>query len=53
MFSNKFYNQIDDVAMGSSLGAALTKIFICSFENNPLKDFSHFMKLCLLSAVCR
>ena len=45
MFSNKFYNQIDDVAMGSSQGPALTKVFICSFENNWLKDLSHCIKL--------
>ena len=32
MFNNKFYKQIDGVAMGSPLRPALTNIFMCSFE---------------------
>ena len=31
MFNNKFYKQIDDVAMVSSLGPALANIFMRSF----------------------
>ena len=33
MFNNKFYKQIDGMAMGSPLGPALANIFMCSFEN--------------------
>ena len=33
MFNNKFYKQIDGVAMGSPLGPALANIFMCNFEN--------------------
>ena len=44
MFNNKFYKQIDGVAMGSPLGSALTSIFMCSFENKWLKDFPHSLK---------
>ena len=38
MFDNKFYKQIDGVAMESPLGPALDNIFMCSFENKWLKD---------------
>ena len=38
MFNNKFYKQIDGVAMGSPLGPALANIFMCNFENKWLKD---------------
>ena len=34
IFNNKFYKQIDGVAMGPPLGPALINIFMCSFENN-------------------
>ena len=44
MFNNKFYKQIDDVAMGSPLGAALANIFICSFENKWVQDCPHRLK---------
>ena len=37
MFNNKFYKQIDDVAIGSPLGPALANIFVYSFEINGLK----------------
>ena len=38
MFNNKFYKQIDGVAMGSPLGRAIANISMCSFENKWLKD---------------
>ena len=44
MFNNKFYKQIDGVAMASPLGSALASIFMCSFENKWLKDFPHSLK---------
>ena len=33
MFNNKYYEQVDDVAMGAPLGAALANIFKSSFES--------------------
>ena len=30
-FNNKYYKQVDGVAIGSPLGPALTNIFMCSF----------------------
>ena len=33
IFNNKFYKQIDGVAMWSPLGPALANIFMCSFKN--------------------
>ena len=44
MFNNKFYKQIDVVAMGSRLGPALANIFMCSFGNKWLKDCPHSLK---------
>ena len=44
MFNNKFYKQIDGVAMGSPLGPALANIFMCSFRNKWLKDCTHSLK---------
>ena len=38
MFSNKYYKQVDGVAMGSPLGPVLANIFMCSFENKWLRD---------------
>ena len=37
-FNNKYYKQVDGVAMGSLLGPALANIFMCSFESNWLRD---------------
>ena len=37
-FNNKYYKQVDGVAMGSLLGPAITNIFMCSFESNWLQD---------------
>ena len=45
MFNNKFYKQIDGVAMGSPLGPALANILMCNFENKWLKDCPHSLKL--------
>ena len=44
MSNNKFYKQIDGVAMGSLLGPAVANIFMCSFENKWLKDCPHSLK---------
>ena len=33
MFNNKYYKQVDGVAMGSPLGPASANIFMCSFES--------------------
>ena len=38
MVNNKYYKQIDGVAMGSPLGPALGNIFMCSFEKKWLHD---------------
>ena len=38
MFHNQYYKQIDGVAMGSPLGPGLLNTFMCSFENNWLRD---------------
>ena len=44
MFNNKFYNQIDVVAMWSSLDPFLVNIFMCNFENKWLKKCPHGLK---------
>ena len=44
IFNNKFYTQIDDVAMGSPLGPTLVNISMCNFENKWLKDCPHSLK---------
>ena len=36
MFNNKYYKQVDGVAMGSPLGPALANIFMCSSESKWL-----------------
>ena len=38
MLNNKYYKQLDGVAMGSPLGPALANIFMCSFESKWLRD---------------
>ena len=38
MFHNKYYEQVDGVAMGSPLGLALANIFMCSFESKWFRD---------------
>ena len=37
-FNNKYYSQIDGVAMSSPLGATLANIFLCCHDSNWLKD---------------
>ena len=44
MFNNKFYKQIEGVAMGSPFGPALANIYMCSFKNKWLKDCRHSLK---------
>ena len=36
MFNNKYYKQVDGVAMGSLMGPALAIIFMWSFESKWL-----------------
>ena len=43
-FSNKYYKQIDGVAMGHLLDPALANIFICSFESKWLQDCPNHFK---------
>ena len=38
LFDNKYYNQIDGIAMGSPLVPTLAKTFLCHHESNWLKD---------------
>ena len=38
LFDNKYYSEIDEVAMGSPLGPILANIFLCYHESNWLKD---------------
>ena len=38
LFDNKYYSQIDGVAMGSPLGPTFANIFLCYHESNWLKD---------------
>ena len=38
LFDNKYYSQIDGVAMGSPLGPTLANVFLCYHESNWLKD---------------
>ena len=45
MFNNKYYKQVDGVAMGSPLGPALADIFTCSFESKWLQDCPNDFKL--------
>ena len=38
MSNNKYYKQVDGIAMGSPLGPALANIFVGSFEGKWLRD---------------
>ena len=42
MFNNKYYKQVDVVAMGSPLGPALANIFMCRFESKWLRDCRNY-----------
>ena len=44
MFNNKYYKQVDGVAVGSPLGPALANIYMCSFESKWLQDCSNDFK---------
>ena len=46
-FNNKFYKQVDGMAIGSPLGPAVANIFMCNFGNKWLKDCPHSLKLVL------
>ena len=37
-FDNKYYCQLDGVAMGSPLGPTLANVFLCHFEKHWLSD---------------
>ena len=45
LFDNKYYSQIDGVAMGSPSGPTLANIFLCYHESNWLKDCPKDFKL--------
>ena len=38
IFDGQYYDQIDDVAMGSPLGPVLVNIFMCHFEESWLTN---------------
>ena len=40
MFQDRIYDQIDGVAMGSSLGPILANIFMCNFEVEAMNKFT-------------
>ena len=44
LFDNKYYSQIDGVAMGSPLGPTMANIFLCYRESNWLKDCPKYFK---------
>ena len=45
LFDNKYYRQIDRVAIGSPLGPTLTNIFLCYHESNWFKDVRKILNL--------
>ena len=45
LFDNKYYSQIDGIAMGSPSGPTLANIFLCYHESNWLKDCPKDFKL--------
>ena len=49
MFNNKYYKQVDGVAMRSPLGPALANIFMGSFESKWLCDCPNDFKPVLLT----
>ena len=44
MFKNKYYKQVDCVAVGYALRLALANIFMCKFESGWLCDCSYDFK---------
>ena len=44
MFNNKYYKQVDCVAMGSPSVPTLADIFTCSFESKWLRDCPNDLK---------
>ena len=44
MFNNKYYKQVDGVAMGFPLGPALANIFMSSFKSKCLWDCPNVFK---------
>ena len=44
LFDQKYYSQIDDVAIGSSLGPTLANIFLCYHETTWLKNCRKYFK---------
>ena len=44
LFDDRFYKQLDGVAMGSSLGPTLANAFLCYHENKWLNDCPLFFK---------
>ena len=38
MFDGQYYDQVDSVAMGSTLGPVLANIFMCHFEEKWILD---------------
>ena len=48
LFDNKYYSQIDGVAIGSPLGPTLAKTFLCCHKSNWLKDCPKVVQTCLL-----
>ena len=44
LIDNKYYSQIDGVAVGSPLGPTFANIFLCYHESNQLKDCSKDFK---------
>ena len=47
MSNNKYYKQVDGIAMGSPLGPALANIFVGSFEGKWLRDCPKYFKTVL------
>ena len=44
IFDGEFYEQCDDVAMGSHLGPTLADVFMCHFENHWLENCPSHVK---------
>ena len=51
MCNNKYYKQVDGVAMGSPFVPALANIVMCSFENKWFRDCLMISKLCSIDVM--